>query len=161
MSPRAGLALRIAVFSNAMMLFGFLYEEVVDVPNLMGSRAREAQALWGPYHWFSNPTYYFGLAGMAGLFSLLFLWLKRRELSSADRARLLVAIAGHAATAVLTVIAVTNINNHLYFGPPIGDPARVRLLAVTWFVLNAARIAATALTTTRLIGISRSLTPGR
>lgn len=160
MNRNLGLALRVAIPCNTMMVFGFLYEEIVDVPNLIGAHGREAQALWNAYHWLTNPIHFYVVPGIVVELSLLFLWLRRRALPSADRARLMTALGGHVGTAVLTGIAVTQINNHLYFGPPIDDPARVRFLAVTWFVVNAVRIVSTAVTTVSLTRISRNLLTG-
>lgn len=53
--------------------------------------------------------------------------------------------------AALTFVAVTQINDTLYFGPPINDPARVDALAWAWFGVNALRIGATAFATVKLI----------
>jgi hypothetical protein len=140
-----------AVVCHAWFFFGFLYEEIVDVPNMMtGSHAVTAQALWDPYHSVTNPVFYYAIVAVPALVSLAFLWLRRDELSPANRTRLRVAIGGHLAMAVLTAIAVTQINGTLYFGPPINDPARVDTLAWTWFAVNALRLGATALATVRL-----------
>lgn len=157
MGSRTSVALRIGIVCHAWFCFGFLYEEIVDVPNMIGVRAAEAQALWDPYHWLTNPVFYYALIALPAPASLAYLWLKRAGLSPANQARLRVAIGGHLAMGILTMIAVTQINNIIYFGPPIGDPARVRLLASTWFVLNAARILATAVTTTKLVSIFLTL----
>jgi uncharacterized membrane protein len=147
-------ALRIAIGCNAWFFFGFLYEEIVDVPNMMfGSRAASAQALWDPYHWVTNPVFYYVVVALPAVGSLVFLWLRRAELSPANRTRLQVAAGGHIAMALLTGIAVTQINGILYFGPPMGDPERVRTLAWVWFLVNALRITATALTVVKLVAI--------
>ncbi|MDQ1013429.1 hypothetical protein QFZ82_007997 [Streptomyces sp. V4I23] len=55
--------------------------------------------------------------------------------------------------AALTGVAVTQINGILFFGPPADDPMRVRALAGAWSLINALRVAATALTVAELVGI--------
>jgi hypothetical protein len=146
-----------AIHANTMMFSGFVYEAIVDVPNLMLAKGVEAQALWAPYHWATNPVHFYTVPGLVLLPALLILWLRRAELSGHGRRRLRVALYGLLGTAVTTGIAVTQINDELYFGPPIGDPARVRFLAVTWFVVNALRIVSTATTTIGLAGLGHSL----
>jgi hypothetical protein len=144
----------VAIIGNAWYLFGFLYEEVVDVPNMMfGSSAAKAQAVWDPYHWATNPVFYYTIVAFPTFVSLVLLWLGRGELTPANRARLRAALGGHVAVAVLTGIAVTQINGTLYFGSPIGDSSQVHALAWTWFAVNALRIAATGLTVLKLIAI--------
>ncbi|MEU4360256.1 hypothetical protein [Streptomyces virginiae] len=115
------LALRIAVCCEAWYFFGFLYEELVDLPNLLGSRAQEAQALWNPYHWTSNPAYYYAIVGLAGLPCAITLWRSRSHLRQQDRARLKTARWATLALLLLTDVAVTQLNNTLYFGPPMAD----------------------------------------
>jgi hypothetical protein len=150
---RIELALRIGVVCHAWYLFGFVYEEIVDVPNMIGSRGGQAQGLWDPYHWLTNPVHYYAVIALPAIACLALLWHRRHELPPADRRRLHTAIGGHAVLAVTTGIAVTLINDTLYFGPPIGDPNRVRVLALTWFTVNGIRIVGVACTTAALAGI--------
>ncbi|MDX3536158.1 hypothetical protein PV721_17610 [Streptomyces sp. MB09-01] len=152
MHARIGPAASTAVLCHAWFFFGFLYEEIVDVPNMMiGAHAGEAQSLWDPYHSVTNPVFYYAIVAVPALGSLAFLWLKRGGLSPANQTRLRLATRGHLAMAALTLVAVTQINGTLYFGPPINDPARVDTLAWTWFGVNALRIGATAFATVKLI----------
>ncbi|MCM9077973.1 MULTISPECIES: hypothetical protein [Streptomyces] len=154
MHARIGPAAGTAVLCHAWFFFGFLYEEIVDVPNMMmGAHAVEAQSLWDPYHSVTNPVFYYAIVAVPVLGSLAFLWLKRGGLSPANQTRLRLATCGHLAMAALTFVAVTQINGTLYFGPPINDPARVDTLAWAWFGVNALRIGATAFATVKLLDL--------
>ncbi|MFE9933747.1 hypothetical protein [Streptomyces sp. NPDC005533] len=133
MHARIGPTVGTAVLCHAWFFFGFLYEEIVDVPNMMmGAHAAEAQSLWDLYHSVTNPVFYCAIVAVPVLGSLAFLWLKRGGLSPANQTCLRLATYGHLAMAALTFVAVTQINGTLYFGPPINDPARVDTLAWAW-----------------------------
>lgn len=150
---RIELALRVGVVCHAWYLFGFVYEEIVDVPNLIGARGMQAQGLWNPYHWLTNPVHYYAVVAAPAIACLGILWRRRHEFLPADRRRLRAAVSGHFVLALTTGVAVTLINGPLYFGAPIGDPDRVRLLALTWFTVNGIRIAGVATATAALAAI--------
>ncbi|MFD7916366.1 hypothetical protein ACFV30_37650 [Streptomyces sp. NPDC059752] len=153
MDRRVGLYLQVGIVCHAGYFFGFLYEAIVDVPNMLGARAVQAQALWDPYHWLTNPGFYYTIVGMPALVSLVLLLRRRTRLSLAGRVRLRASTGCHLVMMALTTIAVTQINDTLYFGAPIGDLGRVHFLAGAWFLVNAARISVTAVVIANLMKI--------
>ncbi|TPV96877.1 MAG: hypothetical protein B7733_02435, partial [Myxococcales bacterium FL481] len=55
---------------------GFVYEQLVDVPNLLGPNAVEAQAVWVRYHHRSDPGWFFAPPMLVALSSLVWLWFR-------------------------------------------------------------------------------------
>lgn len=130
----------LAIFCHAMCLFGYVYEQVVDVPNMWGSDPAAAKKMWTDYHTISNPEYYYILVTTIGLIAVIYLWVKRNKIIPADKKHARNALVLVILTNICTGIAVSNINNRLYFGTVAMTPGAITKLAALWSIVNSMRI---------------------
>ena len=132
-------ALWVAIFCNTMSFFGYVYEEIVDVPNFFGSSPTNAKVLWTTYHTVTNPIHYHGFVTIVALIALVIIWFYKEGLDSHQIKKLKLATITFVIANILTIIAVTQLNNKLYFGDPINDAQVVITLASSWAILNLIR----------------------
>lgn len=133
-------ALWIAIACSAMSFFGYVYEAIVDVPNMFGASPTDAKQMWTAYHSLTNPIHYHILPAMGAILGLAILWRYRSRLSSEQQKKLNIAIFTTIFANILTGIAVTQLNNRLYFGNPIDEPIVVINLAIAWSLVNFIRL---------------------
>lgn len=138
-SRRLTWALWVAIFCNTMSFFGYVYEQIVFVPNMFSSSPTESKMLWTNYYTSTNPGHYHILVTVLALIAFIVLWIYRQGLGAQQSKRLKAATIMFVIANILTGIAVTQINNKLYFGGPINEAQVVLSLATSWALLNLMR----------------------
>ena len=132
--------LKISLFCIAMSFFGFLYEEVVELPNMFGNSPIPIKNLWNNFHWKSNPAIYHAFPAMISLLCLVVLFFKRKHFEPFQEKIIKIVLVLQALTNVFTGIAVLGINDKLYFGAEVLNSQEVIYLATTWGILNFFRL---------------------
>lgn len=134
-----------------MSFFGFVYEEIDFIPNYFSTTPIEAKAHWNSFHSLTNPAYYHILPSLIAIFSVVAIWFYKAYLSKRQIRKLRIVSIAIILINVLTVIAVTQINDKLYFEIPIESSETVKSLATIWAILNFIRLVLTAICTIMLI----------
>lgn len=133
-----------------MSFYGFVYEEIDFIPNFFNSHPIESKLHWNSFHSITNPSYYHILPSICCMFSLAIIWFFRRHLESQQISKLKAASIFVVIVNILTGIAVTLINDKLYFEKTV-EPTTLKNLAMVWATLNFIRITLTAIHTAILM----------
>ncbi len=136
-----------SILANAMSFFGFVYEEIDFVPNYFTSSPAEAKMSWSEFHSLTTPAYYHILPSIIAIMCVVALWFYKRNLTDNQIRKLKIASLSTLLVNILTGIAVTQINNKLYFGEPIGDSETIKTFATIWGILNFLRLSFVAIST--------------
>lgn len=128
-----------------MSFFGFVYEEIDFIPNYFTTSPIDARTQWNNFHSLTNPAYYHILPSIIAIFSIVVVWfykqhLLKRQIKKLKTASIIIVLIN-----ILTGIAVTQINDKLFFELPIENAATVINLAITWAILNFIRLFLTAI----------------
>lgn len=135
----------IAIVANAMSFFGFVYEEIDFIPNYFSKTPMEAKIQWNSFHSLTNPAYYHIPPSIAAILSITVIWFYKKYLSNRQIRILKVASIMIILINILTGIAVTQINDKLYFDMSVDSSETVKRLATIWAVLNFIRLSFTAI----------------
>lgn len=141
----------IAIIASTMSLFGFVYEEIDFIPNYFTANPIEAKIQWSNFHSVTNPAHYHIPASIGAIFSIIAIWFYKQQLSNQQRRNLKTASVMIILINIVTGIAVTQINDKLYFAAPVDNAEMVRNLAVIWATLNFIRLSCAAICTTALV----------
>jgi hypothetical protein len=134
-----------------MSFFGFVYEEIDFIPNYFSQTPMEAKIQWNSFHSLTNPAYYHIPPSIIAIFSITMIWFYKQHLSNRQIRKLRVVSIMIIIINILTGIAVTQINDKLYFETPVNNSETVKGLATTWAILNFIRILSTAICTIILV----------
>ena len=128
------------VWNHAMWFFGNLYEQIVDVPNLLSNPVR-ARALWGQYHQLTNPIYYHVPNTLLAIIGMLLghAYACKRVDRSVYRLFTQATLCS-AAGIVLTGGIVLGLNVKLFLSSTPLPEAAIRRLAVYWLLGNGLRL---------------------
>lgn len=141
----------VAVIANTMSFFGFVYEAIDFIPNYFGTASIEAQMHWRSFHSLTNPAYYHIFPSIITICCIVMVWIHRHYLSS-DQLRLLkIASVATILVNISTGIAVTQLNDKLYFGTQFNNAETVRNLALIWGILNLIRLSFAAICSVSLL----------
>lgn len=140
-----------AIIASAMSLFGFVYEGIDFIPNYFGTSPIEAKMQWNNFHSITNPAYYHIPPSAIAIVAIIMIWFYRRHLLTQNIRKLKTVSILIVLINILTGIAVTQINDKLYFEMPIEHSETVKNLAITWAILNFIRLVLTALCTITLV----------
>lgn len=148
------ILLWITIFCNSMCFFGYVYEEIVDIPNILFSdNSIKVNELWSNYHIITNPAHYYGFITSIGIISLILLWINKKVLSEVDFKKLKIASGLIILATIITTIAVTQINDFVFFGKPLEQSQNLHSLSIIWSILNFIRLSFTFLATLKLLSI--------
>lgn len=141
----------IAIIANTMSFFGFVYEEIDFIPNYFSKTPMEAKIQWNSFHSLTNPAYYHIPPSIIAIFSIAIIWfynqlLSNRQIRILKTVSIIIILIN-----ILTGIAVTQINDKLFFEIPIENSETVKRLATIWAILNFIRLSFTAICTIMLI----------
>lgn len=140
-----------AIIACAMSFFGFVYEQIDFIPNYLSTTPIEAKMHWTSFHSITNPAYYHIPASIVAICCIAVIWYYRQHLSETQIRKLRVASLLTILVNILTGIAVTQINDKLYFGTQINNSETVKNLAIVWATLNFIRLFFVALCTVKLV----------
>lgn len=135
----------IAIIASTMSFFGFVYEEIDFIPNYFGIAPLEAQIQWSGFHSLTNPAYYHIPPSIVAIFGLGMIWFYRSDLTKLQLRKLKIASVITILINILTGIAVTQINDKLYFGTTMNSSETIKNLAIIWGVLNFIRLSFVAI----------------
>lgn len=141
----------IAIVMSTMSFFGFVYEEIDFIPNYFSKTPMEAKIQWNSFHSLTNPAYYHIPPSIIAIFSITVIWFYNQYLSKRQIGKLRVVSILILLVNILTGIAVTQINDKLYFEIPVDNSETVKDLATIWAILNFIRIFFTAICTIMLV----------
>lgn len=133
-----------AIIASAMSFFGFIYEEIDFIPNYFGATPTEAKIQWSSFHSLTNPAYYHIPPSIVAIFCIAMIWFYKQHLSDSQLKKLKIASVVTILINILTGIAVTQINDKLYFGTSINNSETVKNLAIIWATLNFIRLSLVA-----------------
>lgn len=137
-----------------MCFFGYVYEEIVDIPNMIFSaQAGEVNRSWANYHEVTNPVHYYGLVSTLGIISLILIWANKKHLSKINFKKVKIATALIGGATLLTIIAVTQINDFVFFNKPIEGAYTLGQLSIIWAVINLMRLSLTFFAVLKLISV--------
>lgn len=129
------------ILSIAMSFFGYLYEQIDFIPNyLVGVGYQNASLHWSNFHQVTNPAYYHILPACVAIVCIISIWRQKRTLSNAQHKALLLITIVTVLTNVLTTLAVTQINDQLFFGQSLENTTDIKTLALQWSILNILRL---------------------
>lgn len=129
------------ILSVGMSFFGYLYEQIDFIPNyLAGAGHQNASLHWSNFHHVTNPAYYHILPACVTILCLVSIWKHKRILSSVQHKTLLLITVLTVLTNVLTTLAVTQINDQLFFGQSLENAIDIKALALLWSMLNILRL---------------------
>ncbi len=129
------------IFSLGMSFFGYLYEQIDFIPNYFyGSRQDEASLHWSKFHQLTNPAFYHILPAILAILCIINLWIRKDFLNKFQRKSLILISILTVITNLLTSLAVTQINDQLFFGQNIDNKTNLKVLALLWSGINASRL---------------------
>jgi hypothetical protein len=144
------IAIWIAIITSTMSFFGFVYEEIDFIPNFFNSHPIESKLNWNSFHSITNPSHYHILPAICCIFSLTIIWFNKHHIALQQISKLKVASILVIIVNILTGIAVTYINDKLYFNKTV-ESTTLKNLAIAWATLNFVRITLTAIYTVILM----------
>lgn len=130
----------VAVIASTMSFFGFVYEAIDFIPNYFGPAPIEAQIQWRSFHSLTNPAYYHLPPSVIAIGCIAIVWIYRHCLSVGQLRLLKIASVATILVNILTGIAVTQVNDKLFFGTQFSNSEMVTNLALTWAILNLIRL---------------------
>lgn len=140
-----------AIIACTMSFFGFVYEQIDFIPNYLGATPIEAKMHWNNFHSITNPAYYHIPASIIAICCIAVIWYYRQYLTKTQIRKLRVVSLLTILVNVLTGIAVTQINDKLYFGTQIDNSETIKSLAIVWGVLNFIRLSFVAICAVLLV----------
>ena len=142
---RIATLIYIVIFASAMSFFGFVYEQIDFIPNYFGLSPINAKIQWTSFHSITNPAFYHILPSIVTVFCVLMLWFYKHNLLIHQLRKLKIVSALVIVINILTGIAVTQINEKLYFDTSIIETKEVKNLAISWTLLNFSRLSLVAI----------------
>lgn len=131
----------VLIFSLLMSFFGYLYEQIDFIPNyLLANNPKEISVYWSKFHYIVNPAHYHILPATLTLFCLLYIWINRKRLNKLQYKSLILVTTLIIIVNILTVIAVFQINDKLYFSKEVNNQINLKWLAIVWSFINIIRL---------------------
>lgn len=126
------------IISLSMSFFGYLYEQIDFIPNFLIGDIEQISFYWNKFHHITNPAYYHILPAIVTVFCVFYLWSKKNKFTKIQYKSLIFITTLTILTNVLTVVAVTQINNQLYFNDNYSSDFKE--LAIKWSLINFLRL---------------------
>lgn len=134
------LPVLLLLFTVAMSFFGYLYEQIDFIPNYFVDNSIESAVHWSTFHQLTNPAYYHILPSAVSLVCLALLWAKKKNLTHTQSKAVIRLFIFMILINLLTTVAVTTINDTLFFAQQLENLTSMKTEAIKWSLLNVSRL---------------------